>query len=803
MRYLTALLLIPALLLVISASSKSEFYEPRYGTVEVYVSAGLEPLAGASVALDLNNNGVWEESEPLDWTNEFGMVVFSNVTSVPDGGGPAVEWSPNGILTGNLRGTVGARDVSVDFALPAGSSTATLALFDLRGRRLAQVQGTGDLSLGMPANMPSGVYFMRLSADSADPVTLRITSVGQRARSIKAHRVSGAEALAAGWAGPRTPHQTQDKRSEDPQEINLIVAHDDYPPVVKPVLLDPGANSFSVNLLPNSVVVEPGGEGLIEITDPDDPLYGLIVVIPEGAVSEPTLFEVAYVSDPPPTGFPGLEPVGLVVDVTSSHGGLFSVPLEILLPVPDSVGPDDLPIATVFDTELGDWVVVRSEFSETREFVTAYTDHLSMFSLHLIPNPADFIEAIEQVADVRSNLSLLIGEIQGDMRCAVLQSYRNFFVSREALYREQLDTWEIIEGPCLDFCDDVYGQYGGLGGYFAHHLGEQIAGAGFTVVIGWLIGATAAAWAAAILAIGLIPGALCGLCQLWTFPTWASLYFGMTFCTLGIESVDQAILEYGCNDPTPPPGFVYIPPGTFTMGSPANEPQSISNERPQHQVTLTNGFYMSKYEVTEEWWYQVMGGTPTTSQLPKSSVSWDLAVQFCNALSLQQGLTPAYTIHGTAGDVTWNQIANGYRLPTEAEWEYACRATTTLAFNNNTNCLSSNTEANYDGRYPLTGCPTGVYRGAPTVVGSFPANQLGLYDMHGNLWEWVWCGGFREYTSSPQVDPVHNVDRGTARVLRGGFYNYNAQYCRSAHRAGAGPGLGSVSIGFRPVRSVF
>ena len=195
--------------------------------------------------------------------------------------------------------------------------------------------------------------------------------------------------------------------------------------------------------------------------------------------------------------------------------------------------------------------------------------------------------------------------------------------------------------------------------------------------------------------------------------------------------------------------------------------------------------------------------TPSTSQLPKNYVSWDLAVQFCNALSVQEGLTPAYTIHGTNGNVTWNQSANGYRLPTEAEWKYACRATTTLAFHNNTNCLSSNTEANYHGGYPLTGCPTGIFRGALTEVGSFPANQWGLYDMHGNLWEWVWCGWYRVYTSSPQVDPVHNVGPGAYRVLRGGGWYYDAQYCRSAYRAYYYPDDENYVIGFRPVRSAF
>ena len=248
--------------------------------------------------------------------------------------------------------------------------------------------------------------------------------------------------------------------------------------------------------------------------------------------------------------------------------------------------------------------------------------------------------------------------------------------------------------------------------------------------------------------------------------------------------------------------FVLIPPGTFLMGSPEDELEHYWDEGPQHQVTLTQAFYMSKYEVTEELWAKAMGGSPTTSQLPQDYVSWDMAVQFCNALSILEGLTPAYTIHDHDGEVTWNQSANGYRLPTEAEWEYACRATATLAFNNNTNCLSSDTEANYDGNYPLTGCPTGVYRVARTVVGSFPANQWGLCDMHGNMFEWVWCG-VRTYTSPAQVDPVYNVGPGDYRVFRSGCWSCRVQYCRSARRGYSYPGYSDKYYGFRPVRTAF
>jgi formylglycine-generating enzyme required for sulfatase activity len=210
---------------------------------------------------------------------------------------------------------------------------------------------------------------------------------------------------------------------------------------------------------------------------------------------------------------------------------------------------------------------------------------------------------------------------------------------------------------------------------------------------------------------------------------------------------------------------------------------------------------MAKYEVTEELWYEVMGGTSTTSQLPKNFVSWDDAVEFCNKLSIRDGYTPVYTINGGNGNATWNHNADGYRLPTEAEWEYACRAATTMAFNNDTNCLSSDTEANYYGEDPLEGCPDGVYREGRTEVGTFPPNDWGLYDMHGNLEEWVWDGYRFDYENLSSTDPVYDVGLGAQRVYRGGCYYHGASSCRSAYRFGYYPANSVASYGFRICRN--
>ena len=180
--------------------------------------------------------------------------------------------------------------------------------------------------------------------------------------------------------------------------------------------------------------------------------------------------------------------------------------------------------------------------------------------------------------------------------------------------------------------------------------------------------------------------------------------------------------------------FVWIEGGTFRMGSPETENWRIEDETP-HEVTVS-GFWMSPYETTQAEYERLMGNNPSSfkgENLPVESVSWLDAVRFCNAMSQEAGLTPAYEIDGET--VTWNRGADGYRLPTEAEWEYACRAGTTTPFN--TIHATGPEEANYYGHYPyeieenyfddsVLETRPGEYRQTTVEVTSFAPNPWGF-----------------------------------------------------------------------------
>ncbi|MHB1423099.1 MAG: bifunctional serine/threonine-protein kinase/formylglycine-generating enzyme family protein [Gemmataceae bacterium] len=222
--------------------------------------------------------------------------------------------------------------------------------------------------------------------------------------------------------------------------------------------------------------------------------------------------------------------------------------------------------------------------------------------------------------------------------------------------------------------------------------------------------------------------------------------------------------------------FAWIPSGTFLMGSPTNEPSRSSDES-QHRVTLTKGFYMGVHLVTQEQWQAVMDNNPSyfksEKNLPVDSVSWEGCQELIKKLR--------------------ERDQKPYRLPTEAEWEYACRAGTTTPFSFGETI--STDQANYDGNYIYGTGKKGVYRGKTTPVGIFPANAWGLCDMHGNVWEWCqdWYGPYPK----KDINDPQSPKSGQYRVLRGGSWSYSPQDCRSAFRNWVEPGSRSSNFGLR------
>lgn len=254
-----------------------------------------------------------------------------------------------------------------------------------------------------------------------------------------------------------------------------------------------------------------------------------------------------------------------------------------------------------------------------------------------------------------------------------------------------------------------------------------------------------------------------------------------------------------------PKDFVEITGGTFEMGSPESE-NWRGNDETLHTATVSD-FAICIHEVTQAEYSAVVGNNPSAfsgDDLPVESVSWLDAINYCNLRSEAEGLTPAYKIDGE--NVTWVRTANGYRLPTEAEWEYACRAGTATPFNTETSIGAD--EANYYGHYPyeiednyfsqgnLTTKP-GEYRQTTVSVMSFSPNSWGLYDMHGNVGEWVW-DYYGDYPTEAITDPT-GPDSGTLRVNRGGGWNDFAKNMRSAYRATAPQNQGRFNVGIRLV----
>ncbi len=246
--------------------------------------------------------------------------------------------------------------------------------------------------------------------------------------------------------------------------------------------------------------------------------------------------------------------------------------------------------------------------------------------------------------------------------------------------------------------------------------------------------------------------------------------------------------------------FVLINGGTFQMGSPTNEPEREADEV-QHNVTV-DSFYISKTELSQKQYQSVMGNNPSENKgenLPVENITWYDAVQYCNELSKKEGLTPCYTISGNI--VTWNKSANGYRLPTEAEWEYAARANTTTPFSFGSNVKDENANCYnaYGYNNDASGSWVNGYLEHTVDVNSYAANAYGLYNMHGNVAEWVW-DWYSDYNTSISSNPT-GAASGNDKIARGGGWNDFPKHIRSAYRSAFPANVPLYSIGVRLVRN--
>jgi formylglycine-generating enzyme required for sulfatase activity len=233
------------------------------------------------------------------------------------------------------------------------------------------------------------------------------------------------------------------------------------------------------------------------------------------------------------------------------------------------------------------------------------------------------------------------------------------------------------------------------------------------------------------------------------------------------------------------PAYVLVSKGSFTMGSPPGEAGRSSDET-QHMVTLTRDFYLKATEVTQGEWRALMGDNPSSfgdcgDDCPVESVSWFQAVDYVNALSRSEGLEECYG--GTGSERSFVGLdCRGYRLPTEAEWEYAARAGTLGARYGELDDIAW----------------YGANASATQPVGRKAPNDWGLHDMLGNVWEWThdWYGAY----GGAATDPVGPA-RGSGRVSRGGGWDYVAALCRAAYRHRDHPVIRRSYLGFRPARS--
>ncbi len=226
-------------------------------------------------------------------------------------------------------------------------------------------------------------------------------------------------------------------------------------------------------------------------------------------------------------------------------------------------------------------------------------------------------------------------------------------------------------------------------------------------------------------------------------------------------------------------GFRWIQPGSFLMGSPVDEPERREHET-QHEVTLTRGFWLAETTCTQALWEAVMGNNPSHfkgAERPVENISWENAQRFMETLNAQQ-----------------EQL--DLRFPTEAEWEYACRAGTQTPFSFGDNITPD--QVNYAGERPYAGGVKGLDRAETVDVTALPKNQWGLYQMHGNVWEWC-SGWYADYPTEPVTNP-QGPAKGVNRLLRGGSWVNDGRRVRSAYRSNLSPSLRFHYFGFRLAR---
>lgn len=264
--------------------------------------------------------------------------------------------------------------------------------------------------------------------------------------------------------------------------------------------------------------------------------------------------------------------------------------------------------------------------------------------------------------------------------------------------------------------------------------------------------------------------------------------------------------------------LVLIPAGAFDMGAPPTE-RGRQAEEALHPARITQPFFLGKFEVIQAEYEKVVKARPSwfhdaadktrgmdTSRFPVERVTWFDAIAFCNALSERDGYPPYYKVtdaKNVDGSIRTATVAilggNGYRLPTETEWEYACRAHTTTAYSFGPGLTERQANANFV--RSISYATTTVALGRTAKVGSYPPNAWGLHEMHGNVAEWCWDWRQPDGYAKAPLEDSHGPAEGLHRVLRGGSWLINIDNCRSASRFWQAPGEASYFVGFRVART--